>query len=64
MPPSGNREERRGESEKKISRGKEAIVTLLLVFSQRVHILFGMCRYDYVSLLLVVHPFHSRMFVL
>ena len=37
---------------------------LLLVFSRRVHILFGMCRYDYVSLLLVVHPFHSRMFVL
>ena len=37
---------------------------LLLVFSRRVHILFGMCRYDYVSLLLVVHPFHSRMIVL
>ena len=37
---------------------------LLLIFSQRVHILFGMCRYDYVSLLLVVHPFHSCMFVL
>ena len=37
---------------------------LLLVCSLRVHILFGMCRNDYVSLLLVVHPFHSRMFVL
>ena len=37
---------------------------LLLVFSQHVHVLFGMCRYNYVSLLLVVHPFHSRMFVL
>ena len=37
---------------------------LLLVFSRRVHILFRMCRYDYVSLLLVVHPFHSHMFVL
>ena len=37
---------------------------LLLVFSRRVHVLSGMCRYDYVSLLLVVHPFHSRMFVL
>ena len=37
---------------------------LLLVFSRRVHILFGMCRYDYVSLLLVIHPFHSCMFVL
>ena len=36
---------------------------LLLVCSLRVHILFGMCRYDYVSLLLVVHPFHSHMFV-
>ena len=37
---------------------------LLLVCSRRIHILFGICRYDYVSLLLVVHPFHSRMFVL
>ena len=37
---------------------------LLLVCSRRIHILFGMCRYDYVSLLLVVHPFHSRIIVL
>ena len=37
---------------------------LLLVCSRRIHILFGMCRYNYVSLLLVVHPFHSCMFVL
>ena len=37
---------------------------LLVVCSLRVHILPGMCRYDYVLLLLVVHPFHSRMFVL
>ena len=37
---------------------------LLLVCSRHVHILFGMCRYNYVSLLLVVHPFHSRMIVL
>ena len=37
---------------------------LLLVCSRHVHILFGMCRYDYVSLLLVVHPFHSRIIVL
>ena len=39
-------------------------VHILLVYSQRVHILLGMCRYNYASLLLVVHPFHSRMFVL
>ena len=37
---------------------------LLLVCSRRVHILFGMCRYDYVSLLLVVHPFQSHLIVL
>ena len=37
---------------------------LLFVCSRRVHILFGMCRYDYISLLLVVHPFHSRLIVL
>ena len=37
---------------------------LLLVFSRRIHVLFGMCRYNYVSLLLVVHPFHSRVFIL
>ena len=37
---------------------------LLLVCSRRVHILFGMCRYDYTSFLLVVHPFHSRLIVL
>ena len=37
---------------------------LLLVFSRCEHILFGMCRYNYVSLLLVVHPFHSRLFIL
>ena len=37
---------------------------LLLVCSLRIHILFGMYRYDYVLLLLVVHPFHSRMIVL
>ena len=36
----------------------------LLVCSRRIHILFGMCKYDYVSLLLVVHPFHSCMIVL
>ena len=36
----------------------------LLVCSCRVHILFGMCRYDYVSLLLVIHPFHLCMIVL
>ena len=37
---------------------------LLFVFPQHVHVLFGMCRYDYISLLLVVHPFRSHMFVL
>ena len=37
---------------------------LLLVFSHRIHVLFGMCRYDYVSLLLVIHPFHSRVLIL
>ena len=37
---------------------------LLLVCPRHVHILFGMCRYDYASLLLVVHPSHSRMFIL
>ena len=36
----------------------------LLVCSRRIHILFGMCKYDYVSLLLVVHPFHLCMIVL
>ena len=36
----------------------------LLVCLRRIHILFGMCKYDYVSLLLVVHPFHSCMIVL
>ena len=29
----------------------------LLVLSHRSHVLFGMCKYDYVSLLLIVHPF-------
>ena len=37
---------------------------LLLVFSRRIHVLFGICRYDYVSLLLVVHPLHSRTIIL
>ena len=37
---------------------------LLLVFSCHIHVLFGMCRYNYVSLLLVVHPFHSHVFIL
>ena len=36
----------------------------LLVCSRRIHILFGMCRYDHVSILLVVHLFHSHMIVL
>ena len=36
----------------------------LLVCLRRIHIFFGMCKYDYVSLLLVVHPFHSCMIVL
>ena len=36
----------------------------LLVFSHRTHILFGICWYDYVSLLLVVHSFHSCLLVL
>ena len=36
----------------------------LLVFSRRIHVFFGMCRYDYVSSLLLVHPFHSHMFIL
>ena len=37
---------------------------LLFVFPRHVHILFEMCRYDYISLLLIVHPFRVRMFVL
>ena len=37
---------------------------LLLVFSRRIHVLFGMCRYDYISLLLIVNPFHFCVFVL
>ena len=37
---------------------------LLFVYSRRVHIFFGMCRYDYTSLLLIVHPFHPHLSVL
>ena len=37
---------------------------LLFVFSRRVHILFRICRYNYISLLLIIHPFHSHMFIL
>ena len=33
---------------------------LLLVCSRHVHILFGMCKYDYISLLLVVHNGRSK----
>ena len=36
----------------------------LLIFSHRIHVFFGMCRYDYVSLLLIVHPFRSHMLIL
>ena len=36
---------------------------LLLVFSRRTQVLFGICWDNYVSLLLVVHSFHSRLLV-
>ena len=37
---------------------------LVLIFSQRTHVLFGMCKHTYVSLLLIIHPCQSRLIVL
>ena len=36
----------------------------LLMFSHHTYVFLGMCRYNYVSCLLVVHPLHSCLFVL
>ena len=36
----------------------------LLVFSRHTHVLLGMCCYDYMSCLLIVHPFHSCFVIL